>query len=555
MSTLTYADIVARLYDMKQLAQPPQDGECSAMDSSRDRSSRYDEETGTYIDWHANRDWEGIDEDGTMCRIEGPGVVWRIWSAEAKDGPLEFYVDGAEEPTFSVPARKLFDSEAGPFPYPELTHVVAKGSNCFVPIPFQKSLRIRGGKDWGNFYHITHTQFPKDTVIPSFTGSLGEDEKAALQQANDIWAKRGPQLFVSPEAAEETIEFELAPGEEKVVTTYDSPAAITSLVMNRPLMVRAESLSILREMSIAITWDDDEQPAVWSPLGDFFGTAAGENLFRTLATGMTKQGTYYSNWYMPFKKARIVIRNDGDQPRPMLKLAIHTEPLTEDADTLLRYHCKWHRDDFSGFDKKQLLDDRWPDWPVLKVDGAAGRFCGFQAHMWNPRSNWAKWQHPFEPYFPKGAAFQPGGRLHECYTTGVMKDWWWGEGDEKFFVDGEKFPSTFGTGTEDYFGYAWGTATAFDSALQAQPRNGDADEIGKEARNDGPGNIGHISAIRLQIPDNVPFQSSFEATVEKYHPNEWPLLNAYTARWYQTPGSTDYYGVVAPEERDGYYVD
>lgn len=34
-------------------------------------------------------------------------------------------------------------------------------------------------------------------------------------------------------------------------------------------------------------------------------------------------------------------------------------------------------------------------------------------------------------------------------------DWWWGEGDEKFFVDGEKFPSSFGTGSEDYIGYAW----------------------------------------------------------------------------------------------------
>ena len=32
---------------------------------------------------------------------------------------------------------------------------------------------------------------------------------------------------------------------------------------------------------------------------------------------------------------------------------------------------------------------------------------------------------------------------------------WWGEGDEKVFVDGEKFPSHFGTGTEDYYGYAW----------------------------------------------------------------------------------------------------
>ena len=45
---------------------------------------------------------------------------------------------------------------------------------------------------------------------------------------------------------------------------------------------------------------------------------------------------------------------------------------------------------------------------------------------------------------------------------------WWGEGDEKFFVDGEKFPSTFGTGSEDYFGYAWGDCTLFQHAYHDQ---------------------------------------------------------------------------------------
>jgi hypothetical protein len=60
------------------------------------------------------------------------------------------------------------------------------------------------------------------------------------------------------------------------------------------------------------------------------------------------------------------------------------------------------------------------------------------------------------------------------------------------------------------------------------------------------------SAKRRRRRSNVGYCLS---TVEKYHPNEWPLLNAYTARWYQTPGSSDYYGVVAPEERDAYYVD
>lgn len=57
-------------------------------------------------------------------------------------------------------------------------------------------------------------------------------------------------------------------------------------------------------------------------------------------------------------------------------------------------------------------------------------------------------------------------------------DWWWGEGDEKFFVDGERFPSTFGTGSEDYIGYAWAAEppfARFDSAyacMNAMPLDG-----------------------------------------------------------------------------------
>ena len=55
---------------------------------------------------------------------------------------------------------------------------------------------------------------------------------------------------------------------------------------------------------------------------------------------------------------------------------------------------------------------------------------------------------------------------------------WWGEGDEKIYVDGETFPSTFGTGTEDYYGYAWGSSKLFSHAYHNQTRC------------DGPGNSG-----------------------------------------------------------------
>ena len=75
--------------------------------------------------------------------------------------------------------------------------------------------------------------------------------------------------------------------------------------------------------------------------------------------------------------------------------------------------------------------ERAIDWPFLKTEGA-GRFVG----------------------------------LHAARVESARR--WWGEGDEKFFVDGEKFPSTIGTGSEDYFGYAWCCPALFQNAYHNQ---------------------------------------------------------------------------------------
>ena len=141
---------------------------------------------------------------------------------------------------------------------------------------------------------------------------------------------------------------------------------------------------------------------------------------------------------------------------------------------------------------------------------------------------------------PEGDFFAPGTAARALFDHEVSQHYWWGEGDEKFFVDSEKMPSTFGTGSEDYFGYAWGTAEKFESGLQCQTRN--------------HGNVGHIAVVRCQTADNVPFHDSFEAVIEKYHGNNWPLQYAATARWYQEPATESPYQAVPLKERIKYYM-
>ena len=112
-------------------------------------------------------------------------------------------------------------------------------------------------------------------------------------------------------------------------------------------------------------------------------------------------------------------------------------------------------------------------------------------------------------------------------------------------MDGERFPSTFGTGSEDYIGYAWAAEPpfpTFDSPYAAQPY------IELNAN-------GHASVSRFHICDDVPFQEAFEGYIERYKGNSWGednrSLYAAVVYWYQRSGGVDPYGPVPVTERIG----
>ena len=193
-SKLNYTDLVSRLYDLRYLATEPEAGERSGAFTSGDRASRYDEATDTYVEWYANQDGDGFHnpDDNTMLELEGPGVIWRIWSAQPEAGKIEFIVDG--EP-WNIAFLDLFTT--APFTdYPELVHTKARGRNFYIPIPFQKSIKVRAQAGWGCFYQFTYTKFPEGTEVPSWTGSLDEEACQALAAANEAWGGRGPRSRV-----------------------------------------------------------------------------------------------------------------------------------------------------------------------------------------------------------------------------------------------------------------------------------------------------------------------------------------------------------------------
>jgi hypothetical protein len=248
---------------------------------------------------------------------------------------------------------------------------------------------------------------------------------------------------------------------------------------------RVQSANIadaLRGTILEITFDDAARPQVRVPLGDFFGTAPGLNPYASLSSGVAEDGTVYANWVMPFtKQCELKLRN-ASSSRIIASFALHGQ----------KY--KWTKDSMyfhAGFRSEYPIKTRpRQDWNFLNATGK-GRFVGTMLHV-----------------------------------TNHVKDWW-GEGDEKIYVDGEAFPSHFGTGSEDYFGYAWCWPEKFVHAYHNQ------------ARCDGPGNYGQTCVSRFHIIDNIPFTKSFRFDMEVWHWADCEIAMAETAYWYAFADSTD----------------
>jgi hypothetical protein len=510
----SYVDLISRLTSLEQLAVLPAVGETSAEWTSRDRASTCDSSTGQYVNWDANDDGNGFirtQPDGgiVMAEMNGPGCIWRIWSAQVGTGHVKIFLDGSNMPALDLAFQDFFNRTQAPFNLPSLNYTVCGGFDSYVPIPYNISCKVVAYGSWGRYFHFNYSTFPRGDKVPTFTTNLTAAEQHALSNVDNFFQNHLGSDPAGARSGETTItnNYVIAPGQSIPVLNSSGQGAITAFkVRLNGTASSSDQWAALRALTVSMSWDGEMNASVWAPLGDFFGTACGYIPYASLPLGMQSNGWMYCYWYMPFaSQAKITIGNDANVTRNV-DVVITRAPLTKPIGSLGRFHAKWNRGRYV------TNNGRSPDYRFLGTSGP-GRFVGLALHVYQ--------------------------------TVDLTPGPWWGEGDEKFFVDNEQIPSWFGTGSEDYFGFAWGTPGYFSKAYHTQALSPSGTLM-------APGNR---ALNRFHISDNVPFQSSFEGCIEKYfYTNDAITTYGTMPYWYLAPGGSDAYGFVLLNTRTNYYV-
>ena len=272
---MRYTDIIQRLVDLERLAVLDTVGETIGQQTATAATC-------------------GGDTLITLAEMDGPGVIWRIWAAQPGPGRIRMYLDGNSQPVIDLPFAQYFRHTRTSFDCPALVYHSARGWNCYVPIPYQKSCKIVADPDWGQYAQFTYTMQQSLTVSPGQTVQIPE---------------------LSGSRAITSLKVDVDVGDIVPAAFIRGGEGPHLLRTTRRLLEDSPDRDALRELILQITWDGDSEPGVWAPLGDFFGSVPGWQQYRSLPQGMTTNGGY-CYWYMPFeRRARIELTNEGQRER------------------------------------------------------------------------------------------------------------------------------------------------------------------------------------------------------------------------------------------------
>lgn len=433
----------------------------------------------------------GFYDSGNFLRVEpgpryvlldamGPGVIDRMWFTYKREFGMEkynllVYLDNASEPVILANLDELFADGRAPFVAP-LAGLCGNpkhpGRYSYVPIGFETACRVMleptGPPDsysyrtnsFGEtiphvYYQITWRQLPAESPVRPFSWTLDAAEQAALRELIRLGRDEHAGLSPWPVAASGAVPVtklavSVHPGEKTLLAQYPEPGTIIGLRLHTQ---HPESLRL------EFHWDDDPDPSVSADFGPFFaGSDHGSPRVDPRGTWIgSREGTYYCYLPMPFhQSARLFALSTGDRP--------------------------------------------------IQVTGEIDCLPG-SPHVDQGRLHVHRYDHPSPTQGEDYVVLDTRGRGH--FVGLVMDRPGDMEGDDRFFVDGESAPSLHGTGTEDFFNFAWGLS-----------HTGSYPWHGITIQGTGP------AAYRFHLPAGVPFRESLRIDWEHGHdPQRGPNLD------------------------------
>ncbi len=501
---VTIGTLLQEMTDRDAVARYPELEYTSASYSSYDRAS----DSGDWFangdnNWFIRREAVANREEYVLFEADGPGAITRWWmtfsGAHGGSGYVRVYIDNAKEPAIANTPFQVVSGENITVPplassISKLTPVEQRGHNLFYPIPYSTHCKVTYcsnyirpegpdghiGGDECIYYNIEYRTYAPGTTVEPFSGK-------AVAKYREIEAATANALN-TPKASGATSDLSfdctLAPGESHEIQIA-GPAAIREITMQ---LAAADINQALRSTVLEIAFDGES--TVFIPVGEFFGVG-----YKPLYTKMwyveaTSGGLMTSRWVMPFKsKAALKLTNYGTQQVSVSNTRAGMSGWDFDSRSMY-FHAMWKF--------YQRLDTR-----TDPVTGATG----------------SQYDLNFVDLEGKGVYMGDSMSLYDISAG------WWGEGDEKIYIDGSTFPDIFGTGTEDYYGYAWcHPNTIVDHPFTSQPS--------------GTGNLaaGYTFNSRHRCLDRIAFSSKLVFDMEMWHWNQSTMDLGVSNYFYMLPG-------------------
>lgn len=503
---VTVAALLDEMSSRSSLTYYPEPGYRLIQSSSYNRESVSPDSAG----WFANADMSHfirVEENSgrrefVMLDAEGPGAIVRWWMTfyKAQDGIIRVYIDEDEEPLIAGRPDSLL---SGPMiaGYP-FSVSLQKGAplgeegrdydhNFYFPLPFSKhckityecdSLRILydyegvkvpQGYFWPDvFYNICYRKYDSGTRVRSISREQLKDAVRSSGTAARLLLEskktKGKETFYNAV---------VAPGDSLLISDNNGSGAVVRISLN---LSASNIHQALRSTLLKAAFDGIE--SVWVPAGDFFGTGYTVQEHRTFMNNSDKNCNLVSEWTMPFRERySLSFINYGQ-------------------DTV-RFEASVRCSEYNWTGSSMYFGASWHEYYNMKTRDSTGS--------------------PFDLSFVKLAC----KGLYAGDQVVLYNDTyhWWGEGDEKIFVDGESFPSSFGTGSEDYYGYSFARQEPFSHPFLSQPVG-----IGNMAK-------GVTVNMRHRMLDAIPFSKSIDARIEMWHWADIRMNYALTSWFYFMP--------------------